>query len=169
MQTRHPALALRQASTRGAGGGGRTTTMDDEAQRSFLAEPEPDPEDSHRPVLAEMMEGSGPVLIMGLILGALVLLFLWLLLGDWVWWLAPVGLIAWFYGWPLLANYHAQEQRDAPLTLPGHGQFTGPAKRRLLAGGSLLLLAAMVALVLANLAFGVGLGELREWLLGWRV
>jgi hypothetical protein len=115
----------------------------------------------------EAMEGSAPVLLLGLIPVCLVLLFLWLLLGDWVHWLIPVALFSWFYGLPLTVLARRFLDSPLPLDIPGHGRFEGASKRRLVWGGALLLLGLFGAYLLARVWFSVGFLEVRDWLVGW--
>lgn len=113
----------------------------------------------------DQIRDSGPVLLIGLIPLGLVIMFLGLLLGNWVWKALPVFVVMWFYGLPLLINYRAHADSSLPLDLPRLGRLTGKSKRRTVALASVALLVVIIAVKLGGLA----VVELRAWLLAWRV
>ena len=119
--------------------------------------------------LAADVEVMEPAIALAIIPFGLVVLFLAAVLGEWVWKGLPLLLVGFLAGLKLWIAWRKRVDSSLPLVLPGVGRVTGARKRRLAAGGAVLMTLAVVAAFALDTALGWGLGVLRDWLVDWRV
>ena len=105
----------------------------------------------------------------GLVPFGLVLLVLLAIVGRLPGILVALLFFGYFAAMFLWLNYRRRTESDLPFVIHGHGAFTGERKRRLLAGGSLVVLALVLAVLAAEVSTPVLLERLRDWLVGWRI
>ena len=92
----------------------------------------------------------------------LVMLPLTALLGSWVWSFAPILFIGGFMAFRFWQIYRDRMDSDAPLDIPGHGSYTGEAKRVLTRNAVLMLFGLTAVLLLGQLY----LDDVLAWLRG---
>ncbi len=109
------------------------------------------------------------VMLMAIVPIGLLLITFSAIFGDWVWEIAPavfIASIAAIYGMPIYRVWRGLVDSEQSLDIPGYGRITDQAKWRLATGGAVLMLAAIVVYIFADLVFSVWFGRLRDWVLG---
>lgn len=138
---------------------------------------EPEPSDAEIAALQDVEDGytrddiraMGPVMFMALVPVGLLIFTFSAIFGDRFWVVAPAVFIAAIYGMPIYRAWRGRGDSEVPLVIPGHGRFTGRAKRRLATGGAVVLLTAIVAYPFMSLTFSAWLNQLRDWAWSWTI
>lgn len=124
----------------------------------------PDEERWHREKVSALLDTYKTVGVFGLIPLGLIVLFLSLFLGDWVWSLMLVFPLALFVA-PILIPVIARWRSKTPMRSLDGTKLTEGQKARTLLVGTLLVLAS----VLIG-EFGGQIGfQLREWIMKWTI